>query len=132
MKTAISCRSTATAVLRLWASQVDGMVQLQVLREYRYDSLAENRRGQRVKHRVHRLRTATLALPLDDPALWGPIWYELFDLASAMASTEPRRRVWVVQPLMSLQPYAEGAVQMLARSVAMELGFEVAESGVSG
>ena len=130
MKAAISCRSTATAVLRLWASQVDGMVQLQVLREYRYDAVAENRRGQRVKHRVHRLRTKQRYHRRS--GLVRPIWYELFDLASAMASTEPRRRVWVVQPTMSLQPYAEGAVQMLTRSVAMELGFEVAESGVSG
>ena len=131
MKTAISCRSTATAVVRLWASQVEDAVHLQVLREYRYDVLSENKRGQRVKHRVHRLRTATLVFPIDDPVVWGHIWYDLFDLASAMANAEPRRRVCVVQPMMSLQPYAAGAVQMLARSVALELGFEVAES-VSG
>lgn len=131
MKAAISCRSTATAVLRLWASQVANVVHLQVLREYRYNPLSENRKGQRVKHRVHRLRTATLAFQIDDPVMWGQVWCELFDLASAMASTEPRRRVWVVQPMMSLQPYAEGAVQMLARSVAIELGFEFTESEVA-
>lgn len=132
MKMAISCRSTATAVLRLWASQVEDVIHLQVLREYRYDADAENQRRQRVKHRVHRLRAATLVFPLDDPVVWGHIWYELFDLASAMAHTEPRRLVCVVQPMLSLQPYAAGAVQMLARSVALELGFEVADSGVSG
>lgn len=120
---AVTCRSTATAVLMLWVSQVDDELHLNVFREYRY--LRDNVRGVRAKHRVHRLRAHSLVLPLTDPAAWGDTWYILFDLANAMASTHPRRLVWMLRTLHSLNEYGAGAMQMLTRSIAVELNFEV-------
>jgi len=126
---AITCRSTAIAVLTLWVAQADDALFLNVLREYRYSR--DNVRGNRARHSVHRLRGHTLVLPLSNPATWGDTWYILFDLANAMASTHPRRLIWVLRTSQSVNEYGIGAMEMLTRSIAVELNFEVSREEIT-
>ena len=123
-----TCRSTATAVVHLFVSQVEQTLHIQVLREYRY--LRANLRGQKAKHHVHRLRAHTVLLPLDAPASWGDVWYMVFDLASTMVGAQPRHSVWSMFVTQSVDPYARGVSEMLARSIVMELGFEFTGDGM--
>jgi hypothetical protein len=125
----VTCRGTATAVVRLFVSRVEQTLHIEVLREYRY--LRANVRGKGAKHRVHHLRRHTVLLPLDAPSSWGDVWYTIFDLASAMTSTHPRHSVWSIFVMQSVDDYGRGVSEMLARSIAMELGFEFTESEVA-
>lgn len=125
---AVTCRSTATAVVRLFVAQVEQTLHIEILREYRY--LRANLRGQSPKHRVHHLRRHTVLLPLDSPSSWGDVWYTIFDLASAMVGAQPRHSLWSIFVMQSVEPYARGVSEMLARSIAMELGFEFTDDGM--
>jgi len=125
---AVTCRGTATAVVRLIVSQVEQTLHIQVLREYRYPKA--NARGKRAKHSVHHLRRHNVLLPLDTPSHWGDVWYTIFDMASAMISTHPRQSVWSIFVMQSVSDYARGVSEMLARSIAMELGFEFIDCGM--
>lgn len=127
--TAVTCRGTATAVVRLFISQVEQTLHIQVLREYRYPKA--NARGQRAKHSVHHLRRHNVLLPLDTPSHWGDVWYTIFDMASAMTSTHPRKSVWSISVMQSVDDYGRGVSEMLARSIAMELGFEFTDDGMT-
>lgn len=125
---AVTCRGTATAVVRLIVSQVEQTLHIQVLREYRYPKA--NARGKMAKHSVHHLRRHNVLLPLDTPSHWGDVWYTIFDMASAMISTHPRQSVWSIFVMQSVSDYARGVSEMLARSIAMELGFEFIDCGM--
>jgi len=125
----MSNRTTAAAMV-IVAPRVgeDGALRLLVRREFRY--LRANQRGQRAQHNIHRLWTYVLTFTPEDPATWGDVWYMVFDLASEMVKSRPAQRQWCVQR-DGLGAYAAGAVEMLSRSIAMELGFEmVSEDGL--
>lgn len=125
----MSNRTTAAAVVMI-ATCVDakGAFRLLVRREFRY--LRANQRGQRAQRSIHHLRTYALAFTPEDPAKWGDAWYRVFDLASEMVKSRPAQRQWCVQ-CAGLGEYAAGAVEMLSRSIARELGFEmVSEDGL--
>lgn len=119
----MSNRTTAAAVVMIAPSvDAEGALQLQVRREFRY--LRANQRGQRAKRSIHRLRTYTLVFAPETPETWGDVWYKVFDLAFEMVKSRPAQRQWCVQR-DGLGEYATGAVEMLSRSIAVELGFEM-------
>lgn len=121
----MTSRATADAIVQMIVtSPVDGVVQIQVLREYQY--LRPNQRGQTARHSVHRLNKRTLLLSVHEPETWSDAWYIIFDLVSAMARTGPAQRHWYMPRAGGT--YIDGAIEMLARSIARELNFEIVTS----
>jgi hypothetical protein len=100
---------------------VDGIVQIQVQREYHYPRA--NQKGEEAKHKVHRLKAHTLMLL--QPDSWHETWYALFDMASAIERSGPAQSHWHTVISSDVDAYTSGAVEMMAWSIASELGFDI-------